>query len=138
MYCTPCARLTKSITPKVKVRPAAIRKSRTPSCSPFRVWTARSAKDTAAAPLLHLAVCSVAVDIVLEYALHDLGLVFAIGALGRLDEIEILDGIVVDPELELAAQGSKFAFLSSARSASLSERFPPVPLIALSISIAAS
>src|SRR5271166_6745937 len=101
----------KSITPKVSVKPAAIRKSRTPSCSPFRVWTARSAKDTAAAPLLHHAVRSVMVDIILEHALHDLGLVFAVGSLGRLDEIEILDRVVVDPKLELATQRGEVRLL---------------------------
>src|SRR3954469_4717140 len=47
MYCTPCARLMKSITPKTSVRPAAIRKSSTPSCRPFRVWTMRRVKDMA-------------------------------------------------------------------------------------------
>src|SRR4051812_23171979 len=41
MYCTPCARLMKSITPKTSVRPAAIRNSSTPSCRPLSVWTMR-------------------------------------------------------------------------------------------------
>src|SRR5262245_11192279 len=39
MYCTPCARLTKSITPNTSVRPAAIRNNRTPSCSPLSTCT---------------------------------------------------------------------------------------------------
>src|SRR5437764_9868911 len=42
MYCTPCARLMKSITPNTSVSPAAIRNSSTPSCRPFRVCTKRS------------------------------------------------------------------------------------------------
>src|SRR2546423_10548013 len=41
MYCTPCARLMKSITPNTSVSPAAIRNSSTPSCRPLRVWTMR-------------------------------------------------------------------------------------------------
>src|SRR5215470_13452573 len=45
MYCTPCARLMKSITPNTSVRPAAIRNKRTPSCSPLRIWTARRVVD---------------------------------------------------------------------------------------------
>src|SRR6476661_1866730 len=45
MYCTPCARLMKSITPNTSVRPAAIRNSSTPSCRPFRVWTIRRVVD---------------------------------------------------------------------------------------------
>src|SRR6267154_2513657 len=45
MYCTPCARLMKSITPNTSVSPAAIRNSSTPSCKPFRVWTMRSVVD---------------------------------------------------------------------------------------------
>src|SRR5262245_40142028 len=39
MYCTPCARLMKSITPNTSVSPAAIRNSSTPSCSPLSTCT---------------------------------------------------------------------------------------------------
>src|SRR6266705_288678 len=42
MYCTPCARLIKSMTPKTRVRPEAIRNSRTPSCSPLSTCTMKS------------------------------------------------------------------------------------------------
>src|ERR1043166_3613496 len=37
MYCTPCARLMRSITPNTRVTPASIRTSTTPSCSPLRI-----------------------------------------------------------------------------------------------------
>src|SRR5262245_46072439 len=39
MYCTPCARLMKSITPNTSVSPAAIRNKSTPSCSPLSTCT---------------------------------------------------------------------------------------------------
>src|SRR6266508_6579655 len=39
MYCTPCARLIKSMTPKTRVRPEAIRNRRTPSCNPLSTCT---------------------------------------------------------------------------------------------------
>src|SRR5215813_12640230 len=45
MYWAPCARLMKCITPNTSVRPAATRNKRTPSCSPLRIWTARSVVD---------------------------------------------------------------------------------------------
>src|SRR2546423_8364019 len=101
MYWTPCARLMKSITPNTSVRPAAIRNNRTPSCSPLRIWTTRSVVDTV---LLHRAVLGVRIGIILEYLLHNLGLELAVGALGDLDQIEILDRIVVGVELEAAPQ----------------------------------
>src|ERR1041384_2577742 len=45
MYCTPCARLMKSITPNTSVSPAATGNSSTPSCSPLKHWTTNSAVD---------------------------------------------------------------------------------------------
>src|SRR4051812_48423055 len=45
MYCTPCARLMKSITPNTSVSPAAIRNRMIPNCSPLRVWTRRRVAD---------------------------------------------------------------------------------------------
>src|SRR5215510_11766339 len=67
MYWTPCARLMKSITPKTSVSPAAIRNSRTPSCSPLRTWTTRRVVDIPS--LLHRAVLDrVVVGVELEGA----------------------------------------------------------------------
>src|SRR5262245_38850238 len=102
MYWTPCARLMKSITPKTSVSPAAIRNSRTPSCSPLRTWTTRRVVDIPS--LLHRAVLDVRIGVVLEHLLRDLGLELAVGALRYLDQVEILDRIVVGVELERAAQ----------------------------------
>src|SRR5579872_1722370 len=92
-----------------------MRNSKIPSWRPFRVWTMTSPSDTrgGAAPLLHLALVGVGVDVIGEYPLDDLRLVFAVGALGRLDQIEILDRIVVDAELELAAQRNKVRLLQT-------------------------
>src|SRR4051794_18048667 len=39
MYWTPWARLMKSITPKMRVSPAAIRNRMSPNCRPLRAWT---------------------------------------------------------------------------------------------------
>src|SRR5262249_41501045 len=137
MYCTPCARLMKSITPNTSASPAAIRNSSTPSWSPLRVCTRRRAADIffllppplsfpspsppssggegearragrgqalPASPSLHLAILGVRVALVREHLLDDLGLELAVGSLGDLDEVEVLDRIVVGVELEAAAQ----------------------------------
>src|SRR5574337_1075368 len=104
MYCTPCARLMKSITPNTSVSPAAIRNSSTPSCRPLRVWTTTSARGTVRWRSAHLAVLDVRVGHVAEHLLDDLGLVAAVGALRDLGQVEVLDGIVVGVEAELAAQ----------------------------------
>src|SRR5574337_870014 len=108
MYCTPCARLMKSITPNTSVSPAAIRNSSTPSCRPLRVWTTTSASGTVRGPRgarsAHLAVLDVRVGHVAEHLLDDLGLVAAVGALRDLGQVEVLDGIMVGVEAELAAQ----------------------------------
>src|SRR6185295_3924164 len=45
MYCTPWARLMKSITPNTSVSPAATRNNSTPSCSPLNSCTTNSAVD---------------------------------------------------------------------------------------------
>src|SRR5690606_41946672 len=46
MYMEPCARFTKFMMPKTRVRPAAMRKSRTPSCRPLRAWMTNRLKLT--------------------------------------------------------------------------------------------
>src|SRR5216683_2175513 len=103
MYCTPCARLMKSITPNTSVRPAATRNRRTPSCSPLRIWTARRVVDmsdprravisvlgerAACAPRtrgisLHRTILGVRIGVVLEFLLVDLRLELRV--LGFLD-----------------------------------------------------
>src|SRR5215467_10243122 len=182
MYCTPCARFMKSITPNTSVRPAATRNKRTPSCSPLRIWTARSVVDMGdprrgrslgarPSPLLgrglgrggfgaygktitphptplpaevgfirlrpfqmpnsgkpefrwereqieragwtlprsrrtslHRTILGVRIGVVLEHLLDDLRLELAVGALGDLDQIEVLDRVMVGVELEAPAQ----------------------------------
>src|ERR1700674_614815 len=126
MYCTPWARLMKSITPNTSVSPAATRNSRTPSCSPLKHWTTNRAVDMGdpgsdpsrrrrrarandggegsdPVSLLQLAVFGVAVALALENLLHDLGLELAVGALGHLHEIEVLHREAVGVELEWSA-----------------------------------
>src|ERR1700720_2211682 len=50
------------------------------------------------------AILRVTVAVILEHLLHDFGLEFAVGALGDLGQVEVLDRIAVDVELEAAAQ----------------------------------
>src|ERR1700716_678060 len=54
MYCTPWARLMKSMTPNTSVSPAATRNSRTPSCSPLKHWTTNSDVDMGLPGLRHV------------------------------------------------------------------------------------
>ena len=42
----PCAKLTMRVTPKISVRPTAIRNSDDADARPFSSWTAREASDT--------------------------------------------------------------------------------------------
>src|SRR5262249_51542119 len=134
MYWTPCARLMRSITPNTSVSPAAIRNSSTPSCSPLRIctkskedirishhdpvaviarprahrWWARPLRLRCAAlahpTSFHRTVFRVGVLVIREHLLGDLGLELAVLALGRLDQIEVLDRIVIIAELEIAPQ----------------------------------
>src|SRR5215475_8236846 len=113
MYWTPCARLMKSITPNTSVRPAAIRKSRTPNWSPFRTWTTKSPVDIAPVRcllLFHRAVLGVRVREVRENFFVDLGLELAIGAFGDFNQVEVLNRIVVGVELETAAKRCEIRF----------------------------
>src|ERR1043166_5915462 len=126
MYWTPCARLMRSITPNTNVSPAAIRNSSTPSCSPLRICTKRrddirisDVRDQLpeigivlltsdirhlTSVSLHSAVLRVGVLVIREHLLGDLGLELAVRALHHLDQIEVLDGIMIVAELEIAAQ----------------------------------
>src|SRR5215471_5457159 len=54
--------------------------------------------------LLHRTILGVRIGVVLEHLLDDLGLELAVGALGDLDQVEVLDRIVVGVELEAPAQ----------------------------------
>src|SRR5258706_16137416 len=53
----------------------------------------------------------VTVAVIFEYLLDDLGLEFAIRALGDLGQVEILDRIAVGVELEIAAQRGEVRLL---------------------------
>src|SRR5829696_8996458 len=129
MYCTPCARLMKSITPNTSVSPAAIRNRMIPNCSPLRVWTRRRVADidrgriansewrigtfyspfairySPAGLARRLAVLRIHVAVVLEDLLDDLGLELAVRALCDLHQVEVLDRIAVGVELERPAGG---------------------------------
>src|ERR1700712_4482994 len=97
MYCTPCARFTTSITPNTSVRPAAIRNSSTPSCTPFSTCTSsnvmRSGGPAVADSLLQPALRRELVSVAGEHALPDLRLEGAIRPLSDLHEVEVLDRV---------------------------------------------
>src|SRR5579883_648154 len=99
MYCTPCARLTRSITPNTSVSPAAIRNSSTPNPIPFSACTSQSAMSAQRALL------GETVGLAAEHLLHDLRLVKTVRPLRRLHQVEILDRVAVGVELEGAARG---------------------------------
>src|SRR5215212_11827742 len=109
MYCTPCARLMKSITPNTRVRPEAIRNSSTPSCSPLRICTMRRVVFILLS--LHRAIFRVRVGVAFENLLVDLGLELAVGTLGHLHQVEVLDRIMVGVEAECAAQRGEVGLL---------------------------
>src|SRR5215475_2404733 len=107
MYWTPCARLMKSITPNTSVSPAAIRKSRTPNWSPFRIWTTTSPVDIAAVrpfSLFHRTVFGVRIGVSGKHLFIDLSFELAVWPLRHLHLIEILDRIVIGVELEGTTQ----------------------------------
>src|SRR5215204_507781 len=109
MYCTPCARLTKSITPNTRVSPEAIRNSNTPSCSPLRTCTMRRVVFILLS--FHRTILGVRIGIVLEDLLLDLGLELAVGALGHLHQVKVLDRVVVGVEPECATQRGELGLL---------------------------
>src|SRR5258705_10756366 len=61
------------------------------------------------------AVLGVAVAVIGKHLLDDLGLELAVGTLGDLGQIKILDRIAVDVELEIAAQRSEVGLLQRRR-----------------------
>src|SRR4051812_41920450 len=108
--------------PNTSVSPAAMRNSMTPYCRPFSSCSKTSpqvicrkscAKNKGAgAPLsetcsttlpLHLAVLVVGVLVLLERLGDDLHLGAILAALHRLQQVEVLDRMLVDVEVELAA-----------------------------------
>src|SRR4029079_9130015 len=107
MYWTPCARLMKSITPNTSVKPAAIRKSRTPNWSPFRIWTTTSPVDIAPVrplSLFHRTIFGVRIRVSGEHLFVDLSFKLAVSPLRHLHLIEILDRVVIGVELEGTTQ----------------------------------
>src|SRR5688572_16422417 len=118
MYSEPCARFTRFMMPSTSVSPAAIRNSMTPSCTPFsncskkrmnpmrkkRAGYDRPFAFSARALPLHLAFLVVRVLVLVEHFLLDVHLHAVRSALGRLEQVERLDGMVVVVELEVAAQ----------------------------------
>src|SRR6266702_6424374 len=122
----PCARFTRFMMPKTSVRPAAIKNSITPSCSPLRVCSRtrtifmRKAKGarSARAPIVaegplplppHPALLDVGVPVVGEHRLLDLHhrIVTRRRPRNRLEQVEVLDREVVGVVGELAASGSE-------------------------------
>src|SRR5437868_14233379 len=110
--------------PSTSVSPAAMRNSITPYCRPFSncsktsdqvmAWAAaRIKKKGASAPFLstrlrsspfHLAFLVVGVLVLLERLLHDLHRhAVLVVRLHRLQQVEVLDRVLVDVELVLAA-----------------------------------
>src|SRR5579872_1619449 len=57
----------------------------------------------------------VAVAVILEHLLHDLGFEFAVGALGDLGQVKILNRISVDIEFEVAAKRGEIGLLQRSR-----------------------
>src|SRR5580693_2630691 len=61
------------------------------------------------------AILGVAVAVILEHFLDDLGLEFSIGSLGDLGQVKILDRIAVGIEFEAAAQRGEIGLLQRRR-----------------------
>src|SRR3954462_635230 len=99
MYCTPWARLMKSITPKTSVSPAATRNRSTPSCSPFSAWT--SSRPVVTARSAHPARGGVGIDRVGEDLARLRGLELAVGTLRHLAQPEILHREMVGAEAKI-------------------------------------
>src|SRR5919201_3956683 len=106
MYSEPCARLTRFMMPKTSVRPAAIRNSMTPNCSPLRhCSTTRSQLNGPVRLRLHRTLVIVGILVVLEDRLLDLHLDLAAGALHGSEQVEVLDRGMVHVEGELSTRG---------------------------------
>src|SRR5262245_13567677 len=95
-----CANATTTAARSVSFAPGPA----TPRADAGKITLAPRKSRRAARALLHRAFRCVGVFVVLEYLFDNLGLIFAIRALGDLDQIEILNGIVISVEFEIAAQ----------------------------------
>src|SRR5262245_46155311 len=107
MYWTPCARLMKSITPNTSVSPAAIRKSRTPNWSPFRIWTTTSPVDIALVQppsLFHRTVFGIWIGVAGKDLVIDLSFELTAPSWRHLHMIEILDRRVLAGEIARSTQ----------------------------------
>src|SRR5881296_4379050 len=94
--------------PKTSVRPAAIRNSMTPNCSPLRhCSTTRSQFNGPLRLPLHRTLLIVGVLVVLEDRLLDLHLHLLAGPLHRSQQVEVLNRSVIDVEAELVSRGSE-------------------------------
>src|SRR5215212_5839862 len=111
MYCTPCARLMKSITPKTRVSPAATRNSSTPNCRPFSACTSRRPvlmpRSVPPPPSAHAALGRPGVHVVLQHLAHGLGLELAVRTLRHAAQPEVLHRVVVGAEAEIATHGAE-------------------------------
>src|SRR5712691_2720755 len=125
MWSEPCARFTRFMMPKTSVRPAAIRNSITPSCSPLRVCSrtstrfmrktkgARSGRapwfvaEEGPLPLPpHPTFLAVGVLVVAEDGFLDLHhRILAGRSRDRLEQVKILDREMVGVVAELAPRG---------------------------------
>src|SRR5690349_21731864 len=94
--------------PKISVRPAAIRKSITPNCSPFSAWVTRrtgsmvATRETGPSPLQRT-LLGVGVRVILEHHAAILQLQLPRAVLDDLVQVEVLDGEVVVVVLERPA-----------------------------------
>src|SRR5712692_7395333 len=92
----PCARFRIPITPKVSVRPLAIRNSSIPYCSPFRICTKKVLSSMPSRSSLAVS------DRIFDVGLH--GLQHAQLPALRLDRVDVLDRITGLGEPERSAR----------------------------------
>src|ERR1700694_1604370 len=86
---------------------------------PLVIWTRFSLRETISTSpenalvgsVARCAILGVTVAVIFENLLYDLGLEFAVGALGDLGQIEVLNRIAIDVEFETAAQRGEISLL---------------------------
>src|SRR6056297_3479890 len=108
------------MTPKISVRPAAIRNSMTPNCSPLRSCSIKRAADMENIPFvagpcacgqarpirpvaLHVALVRVSVAAIFQRGADD-DVGQPVTMFHHLAHVDILHGMVVRPECEIAAR----------------------------------
>src|SRR5260370_30687333 len=79
------------------------------------VFISRFLPPSHSASVARRAILGVAVAVILEHFLDDLGLEFSVRTLGDLGQVKILDRIAVGVELEAAAQRGEVGFLQCRR-----------------------